>query len=189
MSGNPMRRQARAYHYVSLADDLVKSPRMVETGYRDGVPMGTDLPPRGNAGAPRFLIAASKDALGANLDRIQVIKAWVSPKGELLDKVFDVAWSGDRRPGNDGRLPPVGNTVNVETATYRNTIGAAQLSTVWRDPEFDNTVPALYYVRVLEIPTPRWTTYDSVNAGLPLLDSVAAAVQERAWSSPIWYRP
>ena len=170
-------------------EDLAKSPDMVKIGYRDGVPMGKDLPARENPGAPSFLIAASKDALGANLDRIQVIKAWVSPRGELKDKVFDVAWSGGRRPGSDGKLPPVGNTVDITTATYNNTVGATQLSKVWKDPEFDPAVPALYYVRVLEIPTPRWTTYDAVNVGLPLLDSVPATIQERAWSSPIWYRP
>ena len=158
-------------------------------GYANGVPMGGDLPPGDDAGAPSFLVAASKDALGANLDRIQIVKGWVTAEGELQDKVFDVAWSGDRDIGKNGKLPSVGNTVDLSTATFRNTIGEDQLAAVWTDPEFDPKQPALYYVRVLEIPTPRWTTYDAVRAGLPLLDTVPATIQERAWSSPIWYRP
>jgi hypothetical protein len=168
--------------------DLHTRPEMVEIGYRDGVPMGGDLKaPAGDA--PRFLVAAGKDALGANLDRVQVIKGWVAEDGTLHDRVYDVTWSGGREIGADGKLPPVGSTVDLETATYRNTIGSPQLAVVWEDPDFDPSVPALYYVRVLEIPTPRWTTYDAVRAGLPLLDDVAPAIQERAWSSPIWYRP
>lgn len=103
--------------------------------------------------------------------------------------MFDVVWSGQRKAGSDGKLPAVGNTVDLTTATYRNTIGNAQLAMVWEDPEFDPAKAALYYARVLEIPTPRWSTYDAVRAGLPLLDGVAATIQERAWSSPIWYRP
>lgn len=162
----------------------------IERAYAGGVPMGGNMgqqPSRQRA--PRFMVMASKDALGANLDRIQVVKAWVSAEGELMDKVFDVVWSDERQPGTDGKLPGVGNTVDLATATYRNSIGAAQLSTLWEDPEFDPEIPALYYARVIEIPTPRWSTYDAVRAGLPLLEDVAATIQERAWSSPIWYTP
>jgi hypothetical protein len=113
----------------------------------------------------------------------------VNAKGEPQDKVFNVAWSGERKPGKDGKLPPVGNTVDVKNATYANSIGAAELMGRWTDPEFDPKRPALYYVRVLEIPTPRWTTYDAARNKLPLLKDVPATVQERAWSSPIWYTP
>jgi hypothetical protein len=179
----------RVFGGWDFPDDLHKQTERVRQGYRDGVPMGRDLPARNGKGAPKLLIAASKDALGANLDRVQVIKAWVSTAGETRDRVFDVAWSGDRKPGSDGRLPAVGNTVDVATATYQNSIGAPQLSVVWEDPEFDPDLPALYYVRVLEIPTPRWSTYDAVRNNVPLMDSVPATIQERAWSSPIWYRP
>jgi hypothetical protein len=161
---------------------------VIERAYAGGVPMGGDLSKAGKK-APKFLILANKDALGANLDRIQVIKGWVDADGTTHDKVFDVAWAGERQPGADGKLPPVGNTVDLATATYRNTIGSGELATVWADPEFDPDQRALYYARVLEIPTPRWTTYDSVREGLPLLTDVATTVQERAWSSPIWYQP
>ncbi len=171
-------------------EQLYTRANAIERAYAGGVPMGGDMgqQPMRNA-APRFMVMASKDALGANLDRVQIVKAWVSASGELRDKVFDVAWSGQRQPGADGKLPPVGNTVDLETATYRNSIGSAQLATVWQDPEFDPTMAALYYARVMEIPTPRWSTYDAVRAGLPLLEDVAATIQERAWSSPIWYTP
>ena len=151
--------------------------------------MGGDLSDAPRDKAPRLAIMATRDALGANLDRIQVIKGWTGPDGEPMDKIFDVAWSGDRSKGADGKLPPVGSTVDLGTATFRNTIGAEQLAVVWEDPEFDPAERALYYVRVLEIPTPRWTTYDAVRAGLPLLDDVPAVIQERAWSSPVWYTP
>ena len=169
-------------------DDLHTRPDMLVQAYEHGVPMGADMKPATKrADAPRFLVVASKDALGANLDRVQIIKGWVDAQGETHDKVFDVVWSGERKPDEDGKLPSVGNTVDLETATYSNTIGDAQLATVWQDPEFDPSLEALYYARVLEIPTPRWTTYDSVRAGLPLLKDVPATIAERAWSSPIWY--
>jgi len=160
---------------------------LVEQGYRQGVPMGGML----NAAtkAPTFTVWAAKDPAGANLDRIQIIKGWVDGRGEPQDKVFDVAWSGNRKPGADGKLPPVGNTVDVKKATYTNSIGEAQLIGSWADPEFDPKRPALYYVRVLEIPTPRWSTHDAVRASLPLLADVPATIQERAWTSPIWYTP
>ena len=161
----------------------------VAVAYRDGVPMGGDLRTAGAGKTPRFLVAASKDPLGANLDRIQIIKGWIDAQGNQHDKVFDVEWSGDRQPGKNGKLPSVGNTVDVKTATYRNNIGDSQLATVWQDPEFDPTLPSLYYARVIEIPTPRWTTYDAVRAGLPLPEDAPATITERAWSSPIWYTP
>jgi hypothetical protein len=174
----------------NYADDLHTRPDVLKRAYKQGVPMGANMKPAGTRdGAPRFLVMASKDALGANLDRIQIIKGWVDAQGVTHDKVFDVAWSGERQVAENGKLPSVGNTVDVRTATYRNTIGDAQLATVWQDPEFDPTIAALYYARVLEIPTPRWTTYDAVRAGLPLLDNVPATIAERAWSSPIWYGP
>jgi hypothetical protein len=170
-------------------NDLHLHSNVIKRAYSAGVPMGGDLGQQHRENTPRFLVMASKDALGANLDRVQIVKGWVDDKGQLQDKVFDVVWSGQRQAGSDGKLPAVGNTVDLETATYRNTIGAAELATVWEDPEFDPKISALYYARVIEIPTPRWTTYDAVRAGLPLLEDVAATIQERAWSSPIWYKP
>ncbi len=169
--------------------DMTADADVIGQAYAGGVPMGGELASNGKQSAPRFLVLANKDALGANLDRIQVVKGWVDNEGNTHDKVFDVAWSGQRQPGPDGKVPPVGNTVDVGTATYRNTIGSSELAAVWEDPEFDPEQRALYYARVLEIPTPRWTTYDAVRADLPLLEDVAVTIQERAWSSPIWYQP
>ena len=169
--------------------DLHTHADMVKIGYRDGVPMGGDLGAAPAGAAPRFVVAAGKDALGANLDRVQIIKGWVDNDGTMHESVYDVVWSDGREVDNKGRLPAVGSTVDLTTATWRNTIGAPQLATVWEDPDFDPAMPALYYARVLEIPTPRWTTYDAVRAGLPLVEDVPATIQERAWSSPIWYRP
>jgi hypothetical protein len=160
---------------------------LVEQGYKSGVPMGGVL--SASAAAPTCTVYASKDPQGANLDRIQIVKGWVDARGEPRDKVFDVAWSGQRRKGTNGKLPAVGNTVDLKKATYTNDIGAAELIGSWTDPEFDPRRPALYYVRVLEIPTPRWTTYDAVRNKLPLLKDVPATIQERAWTSPIWYTP
>jgi len=161
----------------------------VSIGYSDGVSMGGDLPASAGEEAPRFLVAAGKDPLGANLDRIQIIKGWIDPDGTQRERIHDVAWSGPRDRLAKGKLAPIGSTVDLETATYRNTIGATELATLWEDPDFDPSLPALYYVRVLEIPTPRWTTFDAVRAGLPLPEDVPAVIQERAWTSPIWYRP
>lgn len=160
---------------------------LVETGYAQGVPMGGTL--TGGGGAPSFTVWAMKEADGANLDRIQIVKGWVADNGEPQDRVFDVVWSGDRERSKDGKVPAVGNTVDTTRATYTNTIGSPELIGSWTDKSFDAKQPALYYVRVLLIPTPRWSTYDAVRAGLPLLEGVPATVQERAWSSPIWYTP
>jgi hypothetical protein len=158
-------------------------------GYRKGVPMGSELPARpDDAAGPTFLAYAAKDALGANLDRIQIVKCWTT-RGMLFEKVYDVAASGGRTPDRHGALPPVGNTVDVSTATYTNDIGAAELSAAWTDPEFDSTLACVYYARILEIPTPRWSTYDAVRHGKQLPTTVPASVQQRAWTSPIWYTP
>ena len=160
----------------------------VKTGYAKGVPMGGDLPPA-KAKAPTFLVWAVKDPTSGNLDRIQIVKGWAK-SGQSFEKIFDVVWSGDRKADKwTGVVPPVGNTVDVENATYTNTIGAVELKTDWTDPEFDPSLHAFYYARVLEIPTPRWTTIQAKKLGMAPPDVVAATIQERAWSSPIWYTP
>ena len=160
----------------------------VKTGYAKGVPMGGDLPPA-RAKAPAFMVWAVKDPTSGNLDRIQIVKGWTK-SGQSFEKVFDVVWAGDRKPDKwTGVVPPIGSTVDVENATYTNTIGAVELKTVWTDPEFDPSLHAFYYARVLEIPTPRWTTIQAKQLGVAPPDVVAATIQERAWSSPIWYTP
>lgn len=172
---------------VDLPAEPASGVTLVEQGYDLGVPMGSDL---GSTGAaPTFTVYALKDPDGANLDRIQIIKGWVDTAGELREEIIDVTWSGDRQPDADGKVPPVGNTVDLSTALYTNTIGATELMGSWRDTHFDPEQHAFYYARVLEIPTPRWSTYDAVKHGLPLLEDVPATIQERAWGSPIWYRP
>ncbi len=160
------------------------------TGYAKGVPMGGDLTkaPEG-AKSPNFLVAALKDPYSGNLDRIQIIKGWMDAPGELHEKVYDVGWSDDRQPGPDGKLPPVGNTVDVKNATWTNTIGSPELITVWTDPDFDPTQSAFYYVRVIEIPTPRWTAYEAKRFGVTMPKNVPMVTQERACTSPIWYTP
>jgi hypothetical protein len=141
--------------------------------------------------SPTFLVAALRDPIGANLDRIQIIKGWLDAKGEVHEKIYDVVW-GDadkRQPGKDGKLPPVGNTVDVENAIWTNTIGAPELITVWKDPDFDAKQRAFYYARILEIPTPRWTAYDAKRFGVKPLPDTTMTLQERAYTSPIWYTP
>ena len=141
--------------------------------------------------APTFAVWAMKDPESGNLDRIQIIKGWSNPKTNYPEeKIYDVAWSDNRViDAKTGKLPAVGNTVNVKKATYTNKIGDSQLSVVWTDPDFDPNIKAVYYVRVLEIPTPRWSTYDAVRNSLPLPTKVPATIQERAYSSAIWYTP
>jgi hypothetical protein len=140
-------------------------------------------------GPPSFNVHAMKDPDGANLDRIQIVKGWVDAEGEPQERIIDVVWSGDRATDADGKPAPVGTTVDTSTASYTNDIGAPELIGSWTDDDFDPDAPALYYVRVLEIPTPRWSTYGSVRSGLPLLQETPATIQERAWTSPIWYTP
>jgi len=158
-------------------------------GYEKGIPMGGDLRDAPAGKAPTFLVAALKDPIGANLDRIQIIKGWLDTKGDTHEQVYDVAWGGDRKPGGDGKLPSVGNTVDVANATWTNTIGAPELIKVWKDPNFDPSLRAFYYVRVIEIPTPRWTAYDAKYFGIKMPPEVPMVHEERAYTSPIWYTP
>ena len=159
-------------------------------GYAKGVPMGGDLHRAPAGKAPTFLAAALKDPIGANLDRIQIVKGWMDAKGELHEKVFDVAWSDNRKPDpKTGKLPPVGNTVDVENATWTNSIGAPELISVWKDPAFDPDERAFYYARVIEIPTPRWTAYDAKRFGVKPLPGTRMTITERAYTSPVWYTP
>jgi hypothetical protein len=163
-----------------------------DIGYAKGVSMGSDLtPPPDGATAPSFLMAALKDPLSGNLDRIQVVKGWLDSAGERHEHVYDVVWSDPHRrdADSDGNVSPVGNTVNVQMATWNNSIGAPELIGVWTDPDFDASQPAVYYVRVLEIPTPRWTAYEQQRFGITLPDGVEMTTQERAYTSPIWYTP
>jgi hypothetical protein len=148
--------------------------------------MGQTLP-AGDAAAPAFAVWAMRDPLSGNLDRIQIIKGWVDDAGKSHEKVFNVAWSGLRSLDTAGNLPGVGNTVDATTATYANSIGSGQLSAVWTDPEFDPLQEAFYYARVIEIPTPRWSTYDAVTLGVPAPEPIS--LQERAVTSAIWYQP
>lgn len=173
-----------------VADDA-HSRHPAEVGYDKGVPMGGDLASAPEGKSPSFLVAAIKDPLSGNLDRIQVVKGWLDKKGELHEKIYDVVWadSESRKPGNDGKLPPVGNTVNVKEATWSNTIGDSELITVWQDPDFDANQRAFYYARVIEIPTPRWTAYDVKRFGDKMPEEVPMTVTERAYTSPIWYAP
>ena len=158
-------------------------------GYQKGVPMGGDLTKAPAGKALTFMIYALRDPIGANLDRIQIVKGWMDSQGDLKEKVYDVVWSGDRKPGANGKLPPVGNTVDIEAANWTNTIGASELISVWTDPDFDAAESAFYYVRVLEIPTPRWVLYDKVRLGAKLPEGIELVHQERAYTSPIWYSP
>ena len=168
--------------------DLEQSDPAVP-GYGKGVPMGGELAGGEEQAAPGFLVAAHKDAAGANLDRVQIVKGWLDAQGTARERVFDVVWSGDRMPGEDGKVGPVGNTVDLVTARYSNSIGAAQLAAVWRDPAFDAHAPAFYYARIIEIPTPRHAQFDALALGMEEPNYGPSVIQERAYTSPIWYRP
>jgi len=174
------------------ASNLVEDKDFVKKAYAGGVPMGGDLPAKpGRAKGPTFAVWALKDPESGNLDRVQIIKGYLGGRfDDQQEKIYEVALSDGRKVDpKTGKVRPVGNTVDVKKATYTNDIGDSQLSAVWTDPDFDPTQPAVYYVRVLEIPTPRWTTYDSVRSGLPIPEGIPTTLQERAWSSPIWYTP
>jgi Protein of unknown function (DUF3604) len=172
------------YHDADLA---TRNPAFA--GYQKGVPMGANLHASKEHKAPTFLVFALRDPVGGNLDRIQIIKGWLDNKGATHEKVYDVIWSDDREPGDDGKLPPVGNTVDASNASFTNTIGAPELGTVWTDPDFDPEQSAFYYARVIEIPTPRWSTYDAFRFGIAIPEGAPVATQERAYTSPIWYTP
>ena len=179
--------KVRMFGGVDLPAEPTDPEALIRLGYELGVPMGSDL---GSIGAaPTFTVYATKDPDGANLDRIQIIKGWVDSDGMTYETISDVTWSGDRQPGSDGKVPAVGNTVDLETALFNFDIGTSTLIGGWTDPNFDAEQHAFYYARVIEIPTPRWSTYDAVRAGLPLLEDVPATIQERAWTSPIWFTP
>jgi hypothetical protein len=182
--------RVRVFAGWDFAPEDVTTPDFASLGYGKGVPMGGELSDAPDTGAPTFIIRALRDPDGANLDRVQVIKGWLDEKGETHERIYDIAVSGGRTIGADGRArEPVGSTVDIENATYTNTIGAAMLTAHWQDPDFDPDEAAFYYVRVLEIPKPRWTTHDAAFYGIPLPDRVPTTVQDRAYTSPIWYTP
>ena len=170
------------------SNDVDRGP-LAEIGYAKGVPMGSDLPPRSQNSSPSFLVSAFKDPDSGNLDRIQVVKGWIDSNATLFERVYDVAWSGDRTPDDAGKLTPVGSTVDVPSATWKNTIGEPHLTALWTDPDFDAEQPAFYYARVIEIPTPRWTAYDANRFNVEMPPEVPMVTQERAYGSPIWYTP
>jgi hypothetical protein len=171
------------------ADARNRMPAVI--GYAKGVPMGGDLSDAPAGKSATFLVAALKDPIGANLDRIQIIKGWLDTKGQTHEQVYDVVWSdvSERKPGSNGKLPPVGDTVDVANATWTNTIGDPELMAVWKDPSFDAQQRAFYYARVIEIPTPRWTAYDAKRFGIKPLPGTVLKLQERAYTAPIWYTP
>lgn len=175
--------------YDFVAEDLERND-FAKYGYQKGVPLGGDLKAAPAGKAPSLVIRALRDVDGANIDRIQVIKGWLDAKGKTQEKVYDVSWSGDRKlDAKTGKLPPVGNTVNVKDASYKNTIGAPLMLAYWKDPEFNPKERAFYYVRAIEIPTPRWTTYDAKYFGTKPPPQAPTSIQDRAYTSPVWYTP
>ncbi len=158
-------------------------------GYEKGVPMGGDLRANKGSGAPTFMVYALRDAVGANLDRIQIVKGWLDSRGKTHEEVYNVAWSDGREPDSNGEIPPVGNTVDIKAANWINSIGASELGTVWTDPDFDPKQNAFYYARVIEIPTPRWVVYDAFRYGIDIPEDAETIHQERAYTAPIWYTP
>lgn len=183
-----LRMKVRLFGGWSFDPKVLDDKDWVKSGYENGVPMGGDLPAP-TSGAPSFIVWAQSDPTGPNLDRIQIIKGWAR-NGQSFEKIYDVAWSGDRKPDpHTGKIPPIGSTVDIAKGTYQNTTGAKELKTVWTDPNFDPSLDAFYYARVLLIPTPRWTTIQSAQLGVVPPKGVSLTVQDRAWSSPIWYTP
>jgi hypothetical protein len=181
------RMRVRFFGGWRFEDGDALSRNLASVGYSKGVPMGSDLPT--GEGVPSFLVYALRDPVGANLDRVQIIKLWLEDDGTQQEKVFDVAWSDGRTPDDSGLLPAVGSTVDLSIPTWTNTIGASELGGVWQDPDFDPAQSAAYYARVIEIPTPRWTAYDAIRFNLDLSAEIPLTQQERAYSSPIWYTP
>jgi len=177
------RMKVRFFGSFDYNKDIIKDKDWLTKAYRDGVPMGSDLKKSNSNNAPTFIVQAIKESNGANLDRIQIIKGWVDENGKSQEKIYDVALSDGRKDGKT----PVGNTVDLKTAKYSNTIGDTTFFITWMDPDFDPLQNAFFYVRVLEIPTPRWSTYDAVTLGIPVRKDIPSTIQERGWSSPIWY--
>lgn len=181
--------RVRFFGGFDFTEQDAKGRNLAKAGYDKGVPMGGDLAAAPEGKPATFLVYAMRDPVGANLDRIQIVKGWLDAEGNAQEKVYDVAWAGDRKPDANGKLPPVGDTVDLSIPSWTNTIGAAELGTVWTDPDFDPKLKAFYYARVIEIPTPRWTAYDRVKFGLDLPKDIPLKTQERAYTSPIWYTP
>ncbi len=182
------RMSVRFFGGWDYTDDDLRSRIPAFRGYEKGVPMGGDLKAASKGKkAPTFMVYALRDPIGANLDRIQIVKGWMDTKGETHEKVYDVVWSGDRKKDAKGKVPAVGNTVDLEAANWLNTIGASELATVWEDPDFDTKQNAFYYARVIEIPTPRWIVYDKVRLGAEIPKGAKLIHQERAYTSPVWY--
>ena len=183
-----VRLKVRVFGGYDFTNTVFDNKDWITNAYKNGVPMGSDLS-KSTGKAPSFIIQAIKETDGANLDRIQIIKGWVDDKGETYEKIYNVALSDDRTVDSNGKVAPVGNTVDAKNASYTNDIGAAELKTVWTDPDFDAEQHAFYYARVIQIPTPRWSTYDAKTLGVEPRDDLPVSIQERAWSSPIWYNP
>jgi len=183
------RLRVRVFAGWDFAPEEVDRWDFAKQGYSRGVPMGGDLKNAPDGKTPILMVRTLRDPDGANLDRVQIIKGWLGSDGETQEKVYNVAWSDGRELDADGKLTPVGNTVDVAAASFTNSIGEPMLFAHWTDPDFDPGQRAFYYVRVLEIPTPRWTTYDAKFFGVDLPEGVPASIQERAYTSPIWYTP
>jgi hypothetical protein len=184
------RMMVRFFGGWDFTDADIESRSPAFAGYKKGVPMGGDLPARRGNKAPTFMVYALRDPIGGNLDRIQIIKGWLDNNGKTYERIYDVAISDGRKIGKDGRCKtPVGNTVDAKTANFTNTIGASELGTVWTDPDFNPKQRVFYYVRVIEIPTPRWSTIEAFRFGIPIPEGAPVSTQERAYTSPIWYTP
>jgi len=184
------RMAVRLFGGWDYTDEDLNSRQPAFRGYEKGVPMGGDLRPQTGTDGPDFMVYALRDPIGANLDRIQIVKGWLDADGKTHERVYDVSVSGGRQIGPDGRCAtPVGNTVDIAAANWLNTIGASELATVWTDPDFDPAERAFYYARVLEIPTPRWVVYDAFRYGIEIPEGAETILQERAYTSPIWYTP
>ena len=181
--------RVRIFAGWDFTSEDAKPRDIAPAGYARGVPMGSELKADSQGRAPTLLLQAMKDPEGANLDRAQIVKGWIDVDGVTHEKVYDVAWSGDRKKDANGKLPAVGDTVDLSIPSWTNTIGAVQFTTAWTDPDFDPAQNAFYYARIIEIPTPRWTAYDAVHFDLDLPEEVPMKTQERAYTSPIWYRP
>jgi hypothetical protein len=183
------RMSVRLFAGWDFPQDAATSKRLAQIGYEQGVPMGADLTAATAGQIPQLLIRARKDPKGANLDRVQVVKGWIDSDGSQREQVYNVAWSGDRALDAQGKLPSVGSTVDISVPSYDNSIGAPELSVLWTDPQFDASQRAFYYVRVLEIPTPRHSTYDAIALQSEPTQEHPPTLQERAYSSPVWYSP